>query len=87
MPAQNNRKELQSIKQKRRSSTEKWILINVMLKEKIQKSCDRIKNDCPLQCNRKHCNECQYKCENLVLVQRVVSTEISSPEYFQERYY
>lgn len=48
-----------------------------------------IKNDCPLQCNKQHCDVCQFRDDNSERTQaKVVTVSAPSPEaYGRELYY
>lgn len=48
-----------------------------------------IKNDCPLQCNKQHCDVCQFRDDNSKKTQtKIVTVNAPSPEaYGKELYY
>lgn len=48
---------------------------------------NRIKNDCPLQCNKKHCDVCQFKDEHPESARIVTTTKVSPDMYGRELYY
>lgn len=47
---------------------------------------NRLKNDCPLQCNKRHCDVCQFRDDKSELV-HTVTTYTPSPEVYGRDFY
>lgn len=48
---------------------------------------NRLKNDCPLQCDKTHCDVCQFRDRSLNRSQIVDSTKVLPDMYGRELYY
>ena len=47
---------------------------------------NRLKNDCPLQCNKRYCDVCQFRDNKSESIQ-VVTTNTPSPEVYGRDFY
>ena len=67
-----------------------WAVSKLICNRKLKATTlNLIKNDCPLQCNKQHCDVCQFRDDNSERTQaKAVTVSAPSPEaYGRELYY